>query len=79
MPTINQLVRHGRKSVEGKEKAPALRGQAVKTALIGGGAGALWGFGVFSQFCLNGCHSEDVVMGISTMAVGALAGLIVGQ
>src|SRR5436309_12295163 len=26
MPTINQLVRHGRRTVEGKEKAPALRG-----------------------------------------------------
>ena len=25
MPTINQLVRHGRRAVEGKEKAPALR------------------------------------------------------
>src|SRR5256885_2777277 len=30
MPTINQLVRHGRRTVEGKEKAPALRGNPQK-------------------------------------------------
>src|SRR6201984_1064577 len=30
MPTINQLVRHGRRDVEGKEKAPALRGNPQK-------------------------------------------------
>src|SRR5213594_3343574 len=30
MPTINQLVRKGRKAVEGKEKAPALRGSPQK-------------------------------------------------
>src|SRR6266542_4732618 len=30
MPTINQLVRHGRRVVEGKEKAPALRGNPQK-------------------------------------------------
>src|SRR5690242_3656580 len=30
MPTINQLVRHGRKTVEGKEKAPALQGNPQK-------------------------------------------------
>src|SRR5216683_1167486 len=30
MPTINQLVRHGRRQVEGKEKAPALRGNPQK-------------------------------------------------
>ena len=30
MPTINQLVRHGRREVEGKEKAPALRGNPQK-------------------------------------------------
>src|SRR2546425_6240491 len=30
MPTINQLVRKGRKDVEGKEKAPALRGNPQK-------------------------------------------------
>src|SRR5438270_4596784 len=30
MPTINQLVLHGRRTVEGKEKAPALRGNPQK-------------------------------------------------
>jgi len=30
MPTINQLVRHGRKDVERKEKAPALRSNPQK-------------------------------------------------
>ncbi len=56
-----------------------LRGHAAKTALLGAGAGALWGFGAFSQFCLNGCRSENVVLSISTTVVGALAGLMVGR
>lgn len=30
MPTINQLVRAGRRTVQGKEKAPALRGNPQK-------------------------------------------------
>src|SRR5439155_25479962 len=30
MPTINQLIRHGRRTVEGKENAPALRGNPQK-------------------------------------------------
>lgn len=30
MPTINQLIRQGRKSVQPKEKAPALRGNPQK-------------------------------------------------
>jgi small subunit ribosomal protein S12 len=30
MPTINQLVRHGRKTVERKNKAPALRSNPLK-------------------------------------------------
>src|SRR5205809_671987 len=30
MPTINQLVRHGRRDMEAKEKAPALRGNPQK-------------------------------------------------
>jgi hypothetical protein len=30
MPSINQLVRQGRRDVEGKEKAPALRGNQQK-------------------------------------------------
>ena len=30
MPTINQLVRHGRRDMEAKEKAPALPGNPQK-------------------------------------------------
>src|SRR5205807_6429778 len=30
MPTMNKLVRHGRRTVEGKEKATALRGNPQK-------------------------------------------------
>ena len=30
MPTINQLIRHGRKDVEAKDKAPALRANPLK-------------------------------------------------
>ncbi len=30
MPTINQLVRYGRKKVKGKSKAPALQGNPLK-------------------------------------------------
>jgi len=30
MPTINQLVRHGRRDMQAKEKAPALRGNPQK-------------------------------------------------
>jgi hypothetical protein len=56
-----------------------LRGNPVKAALIGACAGAIWGFGPFSHFCLNGCHSDQVVIGLSTTAVGALAGLLVGR
>jgi hypothetical protein len=55
-----------------------LRGNSVKAALIGAGAGAIWGFGLFSHFCFNGCHSDQVVIGLSTTAVGALTGLVVG-
>ena len=55
-----------------------LRGDPVKAVLIGAFAGAIWGFGPFSHFCLNGCHSDQVVFGFSTTAVGALAGLVVG-
>jgi hypothetical protein len=56
-----------------------LRGHGAKAALLGAAAGALWGFGVFSHFCLNGCQSGEVGLGISTTAVGALAGLLVGR
>src|SRR6476619_2070877 len=34
MPTINQLVRQGRKAVEAKEKAPALRGNPQKRGVF---------------------------------------------
>ena len=30
MPTINQLIRHGRKPVQAKDKAPALKGNPLK-------------------------------------------------
>jgi hypothetical protein len=56
-----------------------LRGHGAKAALLGAAAGALWGFGVFTHFCLNGCQSGEVGLGISTTAVGALAGLLVGR
>jgi hypothetical protein len=56
-----------------------LRGHASKAALLGAGAGALLGFGLFQQFCLNGCSSGEVGFSVSTTAVGALAGLIVGH
>jgi hypothetical protein len=47
--------------------------------LVGAGAGALWGFGAFWQFCLNGCRSEEVALGISATAVGALVGWLIGR
>lgn len=55
-----------------------LRGHAVKAALLGTLAGAMWGFGLFTHFCLNGCNPGEVRFGLSTAAVGALAGLVVG-
>ncbi len=30
MPTINQLIRHGRKPAEAKDKSPALKGNPLK-------------------------------------------------
>jgi hypothetical protein len=56
-----------------------LRSHPVRTTLIGAGAGALWGFGLFSQFCTNGCRSEEVALGFSTTGAGALAGLLIGH
>jgi hypothetical protein len=56
-----------------------LRGQQRTAALVGAGAGALWSFGLFFQLCANGCRSEEVVLGLSTTAAGALAGLLVGR
>jgi hypothetical protein len=55
-----------------------LHGHAAQAALIGTLAGAMWGFGLFTHFCLNGCNPGEVRFGLSTAAVGALAGLIVG-
>jgi len=55
-----------------------LRGHAARAALLGTLAGAMWGFGLFTHFCLNGCNPGEVRFGLSTAAVGALAGLIVG-
>lgn len=56
-----------------------LRGHAARAALLGATAGALWGFGVFPHFCLNGCNASEVRFGVSSAAVGALAGFIVGH
>jgi hypothetical protein len=56
-----------------------LRGHAARAALLGAIAGALWGFGVFPHFCINGCTTEEVAFGLSNAAVGALAGFIVGN
>ena len=54
------------------------RGHAARAALLGATAGALWGFGVFPHFCINGCNPSEVRFGLSSAAVGALAGLLVG-
>jgi hypothetical protein len=59
--------------------ARPLRGHARRAALLGASAGALWGFGVFPHFCLNGCSSGEVAFALSNTAAGALAGLIVGH
>ena len=56
-----------------------LQGHPVRTTLIGAGAGALWGFGLFSRFCANGCRSEEIGLGLSTTTAGALAGLLIGH
>ena len=67
--------------IGGMVKAPQsrpLHGHAVKAALVGTIAGAVWGFGVFTHFCLNGCNPTEVRFGLSSAAIGALGGLIVG-
>jgi len=56
-----------------------LRGDPGRAALLGASAGALWGFGVFPHFCLNGCSTGEIVFALSNTAAGALAGLIVGH
>jgi hypothetical protein len=56
-----------------------LHGHGARAALVGAVAGALWGFGVFPHFCLNGCNPGEVRFGLSNAAVGALAGVVVGQ
>jgi|SRR6185503_6900115 len=61
------------------ERPRPLSGNPGKGALIGGGVGTLWGFGVLMQFCHDGCNSEEVVFGLSTTAAGALAGFLVGR
>jgi len=53
-----------------------LRGEPARSALIGGVTGAIWSFGVFDRFCLNGCRPEEVAFGLATTAIGALAGLL---
>jgi hypothetical protein len=56
-----------------------LRGNATRAALVGATAGALLGFGPITRFCLNGCTRLEVAYGVSNVAVGALAGLLVGH
>jgi hypothetical protein len=56
-----------------------LRGHAAKAAFVGTLAGAMWGFGLFTHFCADGCNLSQVRFGISTAAAGALAGLLVGH
>jgi hypothetical protein len=56
-----------------------LRGHPVKATLVGAGVGALWSFGLFWHLCVNGCRSEQVAFGLSSTAIGALAGLLVGH
>lgn len=56
-----------------------LKGYPQRTALIGAMAGALWSFGLVFQGCSNGCHSEEVVLGVSTTGAGALAGFLIGR
>ena len=55
------------------------RRQPGRFTLLGAGAGALWSFGLFWQFCLNGCRSEEVAFGVSITAVGAAAGWLIGH
>jgi hypothetical protein len=55
-----------------------LHGHAIKAALIGTIAGAMWGFGVFNHLCVDGCNPSEVRFGLSSAAVGTLAGLVVG-
>jgi hypothetical protein len=59
--------------------AHPLRGHPVKAAGMGAAAAALWSFGVFSQFCTNGCSAPEVRFGLTTVAIGAMAGWLVGH
>lgn len=56
-----------------------LRGRPGKAAAIGAAIGTAWGFGLLLQGCANGCHTEEVVLGLSTTTAGALAGVLVGR
>ena len=55
------------------------RGHPVQAAITGAAFGALWSFGLLLQGCTGGCGSEEVVFGVSTTAIGALAGFLLGN
>lgn len=55
-----------------------LRGHPARSAGIGAAAAAAWSFGLLARACLNGCRDDEVVLIVSTTAVGALAGLLLG-
>jgi len=55
-----------------------LRGHPARSAGIGAAAAAVWGFGLLAGACLNGCRDDEAVLIVSTITVGALAGLLLG-
>ena len=55
-----------------------LHGHAARAALVGTLVGAMWGFGLFNHLCVDGCNPSEVRFGLSSAAVGALGGLVVG-
>jgi len=54
------------------------RGHPAHSAAIGASVAALWSFGLLAGACLNGCRDDEVVLIVTTMAFGALAGLLLG-
>jgi len=67
--------------VGGASTAPhprPLRGHPARAAAIGAAVGAVWSLGVLGRFCATGCTAPVLAFGVSTTAVSALAGLLVG-
>jgi hypothetical protein len=56
-----------------------LRGHAVRAALIGAVSGAAWSVGFLCHGLAHGCGREEARFGISSSAVGALAGWLVAH